>query len=72
MVAYMLHPKYSGQGMDTEDAETARAWLADINQEYVTASITFQAQASPYPVILPACSLEYESKHMVEISWEKL
>ena len=49
MVAYMLHPKYSGQGMDSEDAESARAWLAEISQEYVAAAITFQAQASPYP-----------------------
>ena len=49
MVAYMLHPKYSGQGMDSEDVESARAWLAEISQEYVAAAITFQAQASPYP-----------------------
>ncbi len=49
IVAYMLHPKYNGEGMDIEDAEIARAWLADINPEFVAAAITFQAQAPHYP-----------------------
>ena len=41
--------KYNGQDMDLEDAETARAWLAEINPDFVAASILFQAQALPYP-----------------------
>ena len=44
-----MHPKYNGQDMDLEDAEKARAWLADINPEFVSATIWFEAQALPYP-----------------------
>ena len=49
MAAYMMHPKYNGQDMDLEDAEKARAWLAEINPDFVASSILFQTQALPYP-----------------------
>ena len=49
MAAYMMHPKYNGQDMDLEDAEKARAWLAEINPDFVASSILFQIQALPYP-----------------------
>ena len=49
MVAYMLHPKYAGNGMDPEDAEVARVWLGEKNPEYLAAAISFQAEAHPYP-----------------------
>lgn len=49
MVAFMMHPKYSGQDMDLEDAESAREWLAEHNLEFLAAAISFQAEALPYP-----------------------
>ena len=49
MVAYMLHPKYAGNGMDPLDAEVARVWLREKNPEYLAAAISFQAEADPYP-----------------------
>ena len=49
MVAYMLHPNYSGVGMDLQDVETAKDWLMELNPEYLAAAISFQAEATPYP-----------------------
>ena len=49
MAAYMLHPKYCGQGMDIQDVETAKNWLMELNPDFLLAVISFQAEADPYP-----------------------
>ena len=48
-LAYMLHPKYAGQGMDLQHAEQGRAWFAEHNPEFLAAAISFQAEALSYP-----------------------
>ena len=49
MAAYMLHPKYCGQGMDIQDVETAKNWLMELNPDFLIAALSFQAEADPYP-----------------------
>lgn len=68
IVAYMLHPKYMGLGMDLQHAETARVWLAERNPEFLAAAISFQAEAPPYPesFFLPA------ARTMKPVTWWKV
>jgi len=49
LAAYMFHPKYMGQQLSLEQAETAKKWLATKSDTYLLAAIAFQAKAAPFP-----------------------
>ena len=60
MVAFMLHPKYAGKGMDPEDAEKARMWLQKKNPDFLPAAVAFLTQIAPYPksfFLSPTCEM---------------
>ena len=47
MAAYLLHPKYQGEGLTPAQVESAKQWLRA--KDPYTITIQFQAKAAPFP-----------------------
>lgn len=49
-LAYMLHPKYNGNGLTVDQREKARVWVTeDISNEFLPFIIQFEIQSDVYP-----------------------
>lgn len=49
LVAYLLHPKFKGEGLTEIQKEDARSWLHEINPEFLNYVVSFKAQGAPFP-----------------------
>ena len=52
LAAYLLHPAYKGAKLTEKQHDTAMAWLAEANPEYIGAAIAFATEAAPFPAYM--------------------
>lgn len=49
ILAYLLDPKYMGEGLTAPQQESTRIWLLELNPAYLPLVISFQAEEDPFP-----------------------
>ncbi len=49
MAAYLLHPRYRGKYLSSQQLETAKSWIQERDPDYLEFVMAFQGQDSPFP-----------------------
>ena len=49
MAAYLLHPKYQGEGLTPTHVKSAKQWLRAKDPVFVNLTTQFQAKGAPFP-----------------------
>lgn len=49
ILSYMLHPKYMGKGLTSDQEELARKWVNYIDKNFLPLIVKFSIKASPFP-----------------------